>query len=496
MPTYAEYTAHLRRAADVNYAVAVLNWDQETKMPPRGAALRAQQTATLSGIAHGLLTSPELGELLTELDTSTLDPAAARNVALSRYDYDRATKLDTAFVVRQSEITSRCFEAWRAARAANDFAVFAPALTEMVAAKREEAERRPAGAHPYDALLESYEPGCRVAFLDSLFGEVRRELVAFVARLRARPQLDDSFLRRTYGEDRQWQYGLDVLGRMGYAFDAGRQDRSAHPFTINFSPEDVRVTTRVDVHNFAYMLWSTMHEGGHALYEQGLPVAQYGLPLGQYCSLGVHESQSRLWENHVGRSRACWVYEYPLLQKLFPEVLTDVSLDQFYAGINRVAPNYIRTEADELHYHLHVMVRYELEKALVEGSLAVVDLEAAWNERYRDYLGVEVPDANRGVLQDVHWSHGLFGYFPTYSLGSFYAAQYDRAARAALPDLDEQLAAGNYRPLLDWLRTQVHQHGRRYGADELCRRATGEGLSLEPFMAYAKAKYGALYGLD
>jgi len=280
---------------------------------------------------------------------------------------------------------------------------------------------------------------------------------------------------------------------MGYDFNCGRQDLSAHPFTTSFSPTDVRVTTRVDENDFAYMLWSTIHEGGHALYEQGLSVEDYGLPTGSYISLSIHESQSRLWENHVGRSKEYWTYWYPILKSDFPKNLKKVSLDQFYAGINKIAPNLIRTEADELHYHFHVLIRYEIEKGLIEGTIDTENLDTIWNDKYKEYMGISASDDNTGVLQDVHWGHGSFGYFPTYSLGSFYAAQFYAQAEKDIPKLGKKLSKGRTEPLLSWLRENIHQHGRRYEADELCNMITGESLNVDHFLKYAKDKFLNIY---
>ncbi|MDX1479654.1 MAG: carboxypeptidase M32, partial [Saprospiraceae bacterium] len=284
------------------------------------------------------------------------------------------------------------------------------------------------------------------------------------------------------------EFGLEVLKAMGYDLDHGRQDISPHPFTISFSPEDVRVTTRIDEHDFLNMTWSCIHEGGHALYEQGLPAEQYGLPLGSSASLGIHESQSRLWENHVGRGLPFWEHWYPQLQERFPEQLGGISLERFHQAINRIAPNYIRTEADELHYHLHVMIRYEIEREAINTDLPVARMKALWNDKYEAYLGLDTPDDANGILQDVHWSHGSFGYFPTYSIGSFYAAQFFAAAEAAIPGLDAQIRNGDNSQLLQWLRTEIHAHGRMYDPEDLCQRVTGQQLDVTHFVHYMREK--------
>ncbi|MCB0631836.1 MAG: carboxypeptidase M32 [Saprospiraceae bacterium] len=485
----------MRKLADVEYAIGVLSWDKEVNLPLKGARFRSQQVATLAGIAHDLFTDPDLGKLIEELvaDGAELDEAQKRNITLSLRDLKRSRKLDRDFIIRRSQLVSAAYHAWLAARKTNDFSVFADPLAELVAVKREEAEKIGYEHHPYDALLDEFEPGMTSRQLDTLFVEVRERLVDFVRRIREQPEPNDDFLYQTFPKDSQWNYGLALLRKIGYDFDAGRQDISEHPFTINFSPEDVRLTTRVDEHNFATMTWSCLHEAGHGLYEQGLPSEQYGLPLGKYLSLGIHESQSRMWENNVGRSLNFWQAQYPELQSVFPEQLGDVPVTDFFRAINKITPSLIRVESDELHYHFHVLIRYELEKALLEGSLEVADLRDAWNEKYLAYLDLEVPDDRRGVLQDIHWAHGSLGYFPTYSLGSFYAAQFYHQATIDIPDLEQSISQGNTKPLLDWLRENIHCHGQFYSANELCEKVTGARLNFSYFMDYATKKYARIY---
>lgn len=495
-PTYQDYLDTTQKIADVGNAIAVLSWDKEVHMPKNGVKFRSQQMATLAGIRHELFVSERFGEILEYLSTAELNEQQAKNVALSLKDYRREKSYSTEFVIRCSKTISETYHAWVAARKANDFGVYRDALTKMIAIKREEAELIGYKDHPYDALLDEYEADCKTADLVVLFADVRKQLVAFVNRIKEKPQVETAFLSRFYPKDKQWAYGLEVLKNMGYDFDSGRQDISHHPFTTNFSPQDVRVTTRVDEHDFANMLWSCIHEGGHALYEQGLLSENYGTPLAAAISLGIHESQSRLWENNIGRSLLYWTANYAGLQATFPENLQDISVTDFYNGVNKIAPNLIRTEADELHYHFHVLIRFELEKALMEGKIEVKDLDKAWNAKYKEYLGVDVPDANHGILQDIHWSHGSLGYFPTYSLGSFYAAQFYQQAVKDIPNLEVNIQAGNTQPLLDWLREHIHQYGRFYTAEELCIKITGEKLNFKYFMDYAEQKYGAIYKLD
>ncbi len=487
----------MQKIADVNHVLALLQWDKEVKMPPKGARFRAQQLSTLSGMLHELSTSDALGDLLENLyaNKQNLSHEEFKNVEISRDEYLKSKKYSVEFVKHRSKVVSLAFQSWMNARKANDFSLFKDSLTEIVKITREEAKILGYTDHPYNPLIDRYEKGMTVSVLDKLFADVRQQLVDFSKQLNTRPQIDNDFLKKHYPKDKQWQYGLALLKDIGYDFEAGRQDISEHPFSVNFSPEDVRVTTRIDENDFANMTWSTIHEAGHAMYEQGLPVEYYGLPRGNYISLGIHESQSRLWENNVGRSLAFWKPRYAGLQSIFPDNLNKVSLEHFYKGMNKVVPNFIRTESDELNYHFHVLIRYEIEKGLVEGSLEVEGLDKVWNEKYKEYMGVDVPDDNNGILQDIHWSHGSMGYFPTYSLGSFYAAQFFQQAEKDIPNLTQHIENGNTQPLLDWLRTNVHQYGQLYTAEELCAKITGEPLNFKYFMDYAKKKYGAIYGL-
>ncbi|MEL6943608.1 MAG: carboxypeptidase M32 [Bacteroidota bacterium] len=492
---YEQFEVKMKQKADVEYSIGVLSWDKEVNMPPAGANFRSQQIATLAGLAHELFTNEEFGQLLGEVATQKeeLAPKASKNIELTLKDHQRVTRFDQAFVMRRSMACSKAYDAWLKARAANDFKLFQDALTEVVEIKREEAELLGYEAHPYDALLEEFEPGYTAAMLDELFADVKAKLVDFVREIREKQAINNDFLHKFYPKQQQWDFSISILEKLGYDFQSGRQDWSPHPFTINFSPKDVRVTTRVDENDFANLLWSSIHECGHALYEQGLPSDMYGLPLGRHISLGIHESQSRLWENNVGRSLDFWKAHYLDLQQVFSEQLQNINVEQFYAGINKIETGLIRTEADELHYHFHVLIRYELEKALIEGTLEVKDLEAAWNERYKAYLDIDVPDANRGVLQDVHWSYGNIGYFPTYSLGSFYAAQFFQQASKEIPNLQQQIQQGDTSSLLRWLQENIHQQGRAYTAKELCEKLTGEPLNFNYFYEYALEKYKGLY---
>lgn len=495
--SYEKYRSHLQKIADINFASAVLNWDQETYMPSKGAEFRAQQLATLAGVSHEMSVSDELGQLLNELNNDgSLDEKQKKNVQQSLKDYTDRKKYTTEFVEKMSRTVSEAFVAWQQAKQKDDFSIFEPKLSQLVDLKKQECEILGYKDHPYDAMLDQYEPGAKTADLTVLFADVRAQLVDFVKQIAARPQNNDKFMYMHYEKDKQWDYGLELLKQMGYDFDAGRQDLSTHPFTTNFSAQDVRVTTRVSERNLNEMMWSCIHEGGHALYEQGLPAEEYGLPSGEYISLGIHESQSRLWENNVGRSLPYWKANFPRLRATFPGNLADVTEKDFYKAMNIVKPSLIRTNADELTYHFHILIRFEIEKALIEGSISVKDLPSVWNAKYKEYLGIDVPSDAKGVLQDIHWSHGSFGYFPTYSLGSFYAAQFYAQAKKDIPSLEQEIERGNMAPLLAWLRGNVHRYGKFYKADELCVKLTGEKLNFKYFMDYARVKYSGLYDIQ
>ncbi len=491
---YQDYADHMRKIADVKFALAVLQWDQETYLPPKGAAFRGQQMATLSEISHQMFTDEKLGKLLDQLSNDpSLNEKQRRNIELTSEDYNKNQKYSSAFVRKLSEATSKSYHSWIEARKQNDFKVFEKDLSVLVDLKKEETQLLGFKQHPYDALLNEFEKGATVQWLDGLFGNLREPLKKLLEKIQGKSAPDDSFLHQHFNKDDQWKFGIDMLKQMGFDFEAGRQDISEHPFTTNFSAEDVRVTTRIDENDFTSMTWSCLHEGGHALYEQGLPTDQYGLPLGEYCSLGIHESQSRLWENCVGRSMEFMQHNFPLMLQYFPQ-LKNVGAEQVYAAVNKVQPSLIRTESDELTYHFHVMIRYEVEKQLIDGTLAVKDIPGFWNEKYKTYLGVNVPDDKRGCLQDIHWSHGSFGYFPTYSLGSLYAAQFFKHIQKKYPGLTALINKGNYNDIHQWLQTNVYQYGRMYTSGELCNKATGETLQQSYLLAYLTDKYAGIYG--
>ena len=418
-----------------------------------------------------------------------------RNIQLSLEDYNKANRFSSSFVRQMSETVNKSFHTWIQAKKENSFTVFEKPLDDLIQLKKQEVDLLGYETHPYNALMNDFDKGLTVTIVDKVFADLQPQLTALIDEIKNKPQVDSSFLHQHFDKDSQWKFGIEILKRMHFNFEAGRQDISEHPFTINFNNADVRVTTRIDENDFGNMAWSCIHEGGHALYEQGLPAEEYGLPLSEYCSLSIHESQSRLWENNVGRGLPFWQHNMPLLKKFFPKQFGEMDAGIFYKGINKVQPSLIRTEADELTYHFHVMIRYDIEKMLIDGSIKTKDIPAYWNEHYEKYLGIKVPDDKRGCLQDVHWSHGSFGYFATYSLGSLYAAQLYATICRQNPSLEKELALGNNAGLLQWLRQQIHRHGRYYTSQELCSMATGETLNSNYFMNYASKKYNSIYSI-
>ncbi|GAB5537032.1 MAG: carboxypeptidase M32 [Rubricoccaceae bacterium] len=505
MPLTALRSA-LADVMDLRHAAAVLEWDQETYMPPGAAEARAQQVATLRRIAHERFTSDELETLLDRaMPESRIGVDLVRVV---RRDWRRATLLPARLVSEQAEASGRAKTAWKQAREKDDVAAFTPHLRQLVALAIEEADRvrpliaeeRGANYTPseadarYDALLDTYEPGASTTDIARVFADLRRELVPLVAAIAEQPEPEDRFLHQHMAPEVQWAFGEAVAADLGYDFNHGRQDHSAHPFTTSFGITDVRITTRLDPDFFPTGFFGTVHEAGHGLYEQGIDRQLDRTPLADGTSLGMHESQSRLWENLVGRSDAFWQGRYADLQTHAPS-LASVSRETFVRAINRVEPSLIRVEADELTYHLHVLLRVEIERQLIAGTLDAADVPEAWNAGMQDLLGITPPSNADGCLQDIHWSLGAFGYFPTYSLGTLMSVQLWNAAERDLGDLGPQLAAGTFAPLLEWLRTHIHRWGRTRTASDLLRDATGSDLDATPWLDYARTKYSALYEL-
>lgn len=493
---YEKYRDKMRLIADIKNANAILQWDQETYLPPKGATFRGQQISTLSEISHRLFSEEDLGNLLQELlSKDDLSEEQKRNVEKTNEDYFKNKKYTSEFVRKLSEQINKAFHSWIESRKQNSFSVYEKDLDALIQLKKQEAEILGYQHHPYNALLDEFEKGATVELLDKTFTYLLPSLKDLLDKILKQPQVDNSFFKQHFPKQQQWEWGMELIRHLNFDFNAGRQDISEHPFSVSFNRNDVRITTRIDENDFGNMTWSCIHETGHALYEQALPEEQYGLPLGEACSYSIHESQSRLWENNVGRSKKFWQYYYPLLKKHFPDQFKKISLDEFYKGINRVQPSFIRTEADELTYHFHVYIRYELEKKLVEGSLSTWEIPAYWNESYKKFLDVDVSDDKKGCLQDVHWSHGSFGYFPTYSLGSFYASQFYQAASLHVKNLESEMAQGNTSSLLNWLHQNIHSKGRFFTSEELCKQVTGKGLDVNYFMDYLLHKYVSIYNL-
>ena len=494
---HADFLAHIREVHDLNAAQSLLSWDQETYMPPEGIAGRARSRATLSGIVHDRVVDPALGDLIDELAAADgLTPEQAANVREARRDRDRAVKVPKELVTELTREGSLAQQAWAEARAARDWARFAPNLERLAALRRREAECVGYAGEPYDAMLDEYEPGMTTAALLPLLAELKNLLVPLVAAVVERGERhDDALLRGSFPVARQQELATRVLEIMGFDFRRGRLDVSRHPFTSGVDPRDVRLTTHYDTGDLSNSLFSTLHEGGHGLYEQGFLVEHAGTPMGEAASLGIHESQSRLWENMVGRSRAFLSHCRPLLTRLFPEAFGDADDEALYRAANVVRRSPVRIEADEMTYNLHIVLRTELETALFRDEIAVADLPGLWNEKMREYLGLTPTDDAEGVLQDIHWAFGSFGYFPTYSLGNLYAAQFYAKAAEDLGDLQQQASRGEFAPLLNWLRGRIHVKGRLLAAPDLCREVTGRDLSIAPFADYLNQKYGELYGL-
>jgi carboxypeptidase Taq len=490
--------ARLGEVSDLNKAIALLNWDQQTYMPRGAVAARAEQLATLSRMAHELFCADETGRLLdgaTPLaEQMAYDSDDASLVRVARRDYERERRLPSEFVAEFSRIRAIGRAAWAEARRKSDFAMFQPHLEQIVDLVRRQADYLGYSDHPYDALLDLYEPDMRTAEVRTLFAELREGLAPLVKAVAAHPDaVDSTLLEQDYDEQTQIRAGEQIIAKIGFDFECGRQDFSAHPFCISFAATDVRITTRVSRNQLNMALFGTLHEMGHGLYEQGTSSTLARTPLARGASLGMHESQSRMWENLVGRSRPFWHYFLPQLQEAFPAQLGGIDVEQFYRAINRSQPSLVRVEADELTYNLHIMLRFELELALLEGALAVDDLPAAWNETMQRYLGLTPPNDALGVLQDVHWSGGMIGYFPTYTLGNVISAQLFERASAELTDLPAQFAAGEFGGLLGWLRRNLHAHGRKFTPTELLQRITGGGVQAAPYLAYLRGKFGELY---
>lgn len=478
---------------DLKHAADLIEWDERVYMPSESVTVHGEMSATLRRLAHEKFTSAEVGDAIAaaqrEIAGAPADSAEARLVAVTARDYDKATRVPAEFVAEHAATVSAAQHIWAQARQDADFARFAPHLTKIIDLKRRYVSFFPPAEHPYDVLLDEYEPGLRTADVKRLFEQLRGRQVALIRQSATATPAPAPFLDAEYAEADLWAFAVDVISAFGFDWTRGRQDKSVHPFAMGIGSNDVRITTRWVPGQPLSLLFGTMHEAGHALYEQGVSTAHHRTVLEGGASLGVHESQSRLWENLVGRSRAFWEYFFPMLQARCPAQLTGVGVDDFHRAVNRVQPSLIRVEADEATYNLHVMLRVEIEIALIEGTLGVADLPDAWNARMAEYLGLTPPDAAQGVLQDIHWSAGLFGYFATYTLGNVIAAQLWTRFGDVYPARDAAIARGDFQPLLAWLRRELHQHGRMFEPQELVERVTGAPISPEPYLQYLETKY-------
>ncbi len=496
-----ELKRHLQEVSDLDSAAALLNWDQTTYMPPGGAAARGRQIALLAQLSHEKLTDPAVGKLLDDLrsyeESLPYDSDDASLIRVARRNFQRAVKVPASFMAALSAHMAESYEAWAKARPQNDFASVRPYLEKTLDLSRQLANYFPGYEHIADPLIDYLDYGMKASTIRAIFSELRSQLVPLVEAITSQPPADDSCLHRTFPEAQQIAFGTDVIRCLGYDFERGRLDKTHHPFMTKFSLGDVRITTRVDEQDLGNCLFSMVHEAGHAMYEQGIRMELEATPLAGGTSSGVHESQSRLWENIVGRGRGFWEHFYPKLQAAFPDQLGSVPLDTFYRAINKVQRSLIRTEADEVTYNLHVMLRFDFELMMLEGTLAVRDLPDAWHARYKADLGLRASDDKDGVLQDVHWYGGYIGgVFQGYTLGNILSAQFYAAALKAHPEIPAQIARGEFGTLRGWLTEHVYQHGSKFTASELLARATGGPLNIEPYIHYLREKYGALYKLN
>lgn len=499
---FDELRDHLTKTATLGEVNGLVSWDQETKMPQAGGDARAEQLALLAGLMHERRTSDELGALISACEEDgelTSDDEAAADLREVRRDYDLATKLPADLVTELARVGSQSQQAWKEARTRKDFGLFRPHLEELLVLVRRKAEcYGDAGdGELYDHLLDEYEPGATSAGIEAIFDPLRQRLAGLIAEVAERgTPPDEAPLDVVIPAARQHEFGLFVLEALGFDLDAGRLDTTTHPFCQGVAAGDTRLTTRYDEDRFTDALYGTMHEGGHGIYEQGLPKARFhGLPVSEATSLGMHESQSRLWENLVGRSRAFWVWALPHAQRIFNGALDGYGPEDLYRAVNTAKPSFIRVEADESTYNLHVMLRFEIERAMIRGDLSAADVPGAWNDKVREYLGLEVTDDAQGCLQDVHWSFGLFGYFSTYCLGNLYASQLWEAAERDLGEFAPTVERGEFADLRGWLNEHVHAHGRRLRAAEICERATGAPLSADPMMRHLEGKIRPIYGI-
>jgi carboxypeptidase Taq len=487
----------LGEVSDLNHAASVLGWDQNVYMPPGGGEARGQQLATLGKIAQEKSTSDEVGALIEDLKSefSGGDSDEAALVRVAARNYNKAKRVPAEFVAEQAIVTTKAFEAWVEAKGKSDFSIFRPHLEKVVELVQRYVSFFPPADHPYDTLLDDYEPGMKTAEVQEIFNNLRPKQVDLIKNISSVKQVKDTFLKKKYNEKKVWDFGEAIITRFGYDWSRGRQDKAPHPFETAFSVNDVRITNRFEENNPLSTLFSAMHEAGHAMYEQGINPAYERTSLANGTSLAVHESQSRMWENLVGRSLPFWEHFFPQIKKIFPSQLDGVNVKSFYKAINKVEPSLIRVNADEATYNLHIMLRLELEIGMVDGNMKVKDLPEIWNTKMKEYLGIAPPNNAQGVLQDIHWSGGSIGYFSTYALGNLVSAQLWEQINKDIRDLDEQIRKGKFDALLGWLRGKIHVFGHKYDPQDLVQRVTGSKIDAAPYVRYLTGKYGEIYGL-
>lgn len=492
--------ARMADIVNIGYAASVLSWDQQTYMPPGAAHARASQLATLSKLGHEMFIADETARLIeaaaTDVAGMEQDSDEASIVRVTQEDYERATKLPADWVAEFAKLTTLAHESWVKARQENDYETFRPTLEQIFDMCRQRADYLGYEEHMYDALLDRFEPGMKSSKVAEVFSNLREDLVPFAAQIfEQQDSVSAEPLHRDFDVEKQHQFGLMVAEQLGYDLNRGRQDEVVHPFCTSFSRNDVRITTRFDKNFLNPALFGTIHETGHALYEQGISPSLEGTALASGVSLGIHESQSRLWENVIGRSYGFWKVFYGKLQETYAGVLDDVALDDFWRAINKVQPSLIRVEADEVTYPLHIMLRFELEMDIISGNLNLKDAPDAWNAKFEQYLGITPPTDTVGILQDVHWSSGIIGYFPTYALGTLLSTQLYEAALRDHPELPNEIESGKFDTILHWMNTHIHQHGRKFKPADLIRRATGQDLDHKAYMRYLQNKYSQIYSL-